>query len=306
MKYVILGAGGVGGTLGAYLFQGKKDVTLIARNEHLNEIQTKGLTVENTFAHTCASLPICATNMEGYQDVADVIFVCVKGYSLEGMIPFIRRISHKDTVVIPLLNIYGTGSVLQEALPDLTVLDGCVYVAAEIRKPGVIWMKGNILKIVYGPRDHDITDPRLVTIQKDLTQSNVEGLLSSNIQKDAFEKFTYISPAATCGLYYQVEAGEMQKEGEIRECFKALIKEVLTLGEAMGITYDIDMVEKNLRLLDALGTNSSTSMQRDALAGKQSEIEGLVYRVLEQAESYGLELPTYVRLASELQSYRAQ
>ena len=36
MKYLIIGAGGTGGTLGFYMTKAQKEVTLIARNEHLN------------------------------------------------------------------------------------------------------------------------------------------------------------------------------------------------------------------------------------------------------------------------------
>ena len=79
--------------------------------------------------------PVKATDMEHYGERPDVIFVCVKGYSLEETIPFIRRVAKPETVVIPILNIYGTGGRLQERLPELLVTDGCIYIAAEIKEP---------------------------------------------------------------------------------------------------------------------------------------------------------------------------
>ena len=60
----------------------------------------------------------------------DVIFVCVKGYSLADTVPFIRKAAGRDTVVIPVLNIYGTGRALQAELPELLVTDGCIYISA--------------------------------------------------------------------------------------------------------------------------------------------------------------------------------
>lgn len=50
----------------------------------------------------------------------------------------------KETVVIPILNIYGTGGRLQKKLPELTVPDGCIYVSANILEPGVILQHGEI------------------------------------------------------------------------------------------------------------------------------------------------------------------
>ncbi len=43
MRFIIYGAGGVGGVIGAQLFQGNEDVTLIARGDHLAAIQDRGL-----------------------------------------------------------------------------------------------------------------------------------------------------------------------------------------------------------------------------------------------------------------------
>ena len=46
MKYLIIGAGGTGGVVGFHMAQAGKDVTLIARDAHLESIQQKGLTLQ--------------------------------------------------------------------------------------------------------------------------------------------------------------------------------------------------------------------------------------------------------------------
>ena len=78
MKYLIIGAGGTGGTLGFYMTKAKKEVTLIARNEHLNVMKSKGLTLEKLWNHEKETLPVKAVSMEEYQERPDVILVCVK------------------------------------------------------------------------------------------------------------------------------------------------------------------------------------------------------------------------------------
>lgn len=117
MKYLVIGAGGTGGSIGAYMTQAGKDVTLIARGEHLKKIQERGLRMETAKKGTYTVYPVKAADMEHYEEQPDIIFVCVKGYSLEETIPFIRRIAGKNTIVIPILNIYGTGGRMQEKLP---------------------------------------------------------------------------------------------------------------------------------------------------------------------------------------------
>ncbi len=137
MKYLIIGAGGTGGSIAAQMTGAGKDVTAIARGEHLKAIRTNGLKMEN-YSGESITVPVKVLDMEHYDDYPDVIFICVKGYSLQQTIPFIKRVAHKNTVVIPVLNIYGTGGRMQELLPELLVTDGCIYISATIKEPGVI------------------------------------------------------------------------------------------------------------------------------------------------------------------------
>lgn len=302
MKYCIIGAGGTGGSIGAYMTEAGKDVVLIARGEHLQQMQKNGLRLELTTNEQDRNISVKACDMEHYDEQPDVILVCVKGYSLESTIPFIRRVAKPETVVIPILNIYGTGGKMQEELPELLVTDGCIYVAAEIKEPGVILKKGDILRVVYGPRTKAEYRPVLEEVQKDLCESRIEGILSDNIQRDALAKFAYVSPAAACGLYYDACADRMQENGEVRDTFALLIHEIDRLAYAMGIRFTYDLVQTNLDILDHLSGAASTSMQRDIWAGKDSEIDGLIYEVVRMGDRYQVSMPTYRKIAEAVRA----
>ena len=302
MKYVIIGAGGTGGVTGYYMKKAGKDVTLIARGEHLKAIREQGLTLEKMWDKTEETITIPATDMEHYTDHPDVIFVCVKGYSLDETIPFIRRISKKTTIVIPVLNIYGTGGKMQKQLPELLVTDGCIYVSANIKESGRLLQHGQILRIVFGVRDKAEFRSELREIQKDLCDSNIDGILSENIRREALEKFSYVSPIGAAGLYYHATAADFQKEGEARELFKTMIREIATLAEAMGIPFQKDMLDVNLKILSNLAPEATTSMQRDIMEGKQSEIDGLVYEVVRMGEKYHVPIPAYEKVAEKLKA----
>ena len=299
MKYLVIGAGGTGGSIGAYMTEAGKDVTLIARGEHLKRMQEHGLHMETTKKGNYVVSPIKATDMEHYAEQPDIIFVCVKGYSLEDTIPFIRRVAKESTIVIPILNIYGTGSRMQEQLSELLVTDGCIYIAGEIKEPGTILLRGDIFRIVYGLRDPKEIRKELFTVAQDLKDSGIEGVLSDNIRRDALQKFAYVSPMAACGLYYHVSAGEVQKTGEPRDTFVKLMKEIDALAVAMGVPFLVDIVTTNLQILDTLNPEASTSMQRDIYAGKASEIDGLIYEVVRMGQRYGVPTPTYKMIADK-------
>ena len=315
MKYIIIGAGGTGGILGFYMTKAGKDVTLIARNAHLEAMQKQGLSVEKMWTNETETIPVGAESMESYEakgEKADVILVCVKKYSLDSCIPFIQNISHKNTIVVPVLNVYGTGAYLQEKLSKVLVTDGCIYVSANIKQAGVLLQHGEILRVFFGVRekedlkklngqlDGEYKAERLLKkIAQDFKDSGIDGILSDNIKRDALTKFSYVSPIGTAGLYLHAVAGDFQREGEARELFKTLIREIVTLANAMGITFEEDLVERNLKILSNLPEEATTSMQRDVMEGKQSEIDGLVYEVVRMAEKYGAEVPAYRRAAEK-------
>lgn len=315
MKYIIIGAGGTGGILGFYMTKAGKDVTLIARNAHLEAMQKQGLSVEKMWTNETETIPVGAESMESYEakgEKADVILVCVKKYSLDSCIPFIQNISHKNTIVVPVLNVYGTGAYLQEKLPKVLVTDGCIYVSANIKQAGVLLQHGEILRVFFGVREKEDlkklngqlngeykAERLLKKIAQDFKDSGIDGILSDNIKRDALTKFSYVSPIGTAGLYLHAVAGDFQREGEARELFKTLIREIVTLANAMGITFEEDLVERNLKILSNLPEEATTSMQRDVIEGKQSEIDGLVYEVVRMAKKYGGEVPAYERAAEK-------
>ena len=298
MKYLIYGAGGIGGCLAAFLAQGGKDVSLIARGAHLEVIQKNGLVLET--GHGAFAVPVRACEQEQVTDKPDVIFVCVKGYSLEGTLPTLKRLSDGHTIVIPLLNIYGTGARLQPELSPALVTDGCIYIAAEIKAPGTVHMSGDIFRVVFGPRTQEEYRPELEEVARDLNDCGVEGILSQNIQRDALMKFSVVSPMAACGIYHNIQVGGMQAPGQPREDFKALVAEVGALAQAMGFPFPEEPVARNLAIQDALDPDASTSLKRDLDAGKPSEVDGLIFEVVRLGRKYHVPTPMYDRVAAKL------
>ena len=329
MKYLIIGAGGTGGAVGSYLARAGQDVTFIARGAHLSAMRANGLRVVRPKDEF--TIPAQAYTMEEYAAAVadggiarpDVIFVCVKSYSVDdALYDFLGCVSGPETVIIPILNIYGTGGHMQKRLPGVCVTDGCIYVAAQIREPGCIQMNGDILRVVFGLRgDEDVSGfenvrvktgfpaeaalpekltRKLEQIRDDLCAAKILGIFSEDIRRDALLKFSYVSPQGACGVFYNVPAGPIQQPGVYRDCFAELVHEVDVLAEAMGIHFQEDIVARNLAILDDLGPSATTSMQRDIDAGKDSEVDGLVYEVVRLGEQYGVKLPEYEKIAAAM------
>ena len=299
MNYLIAGTGGVGGSIAAFLALAGKDVTCIARGEHLAAIREHGLLLHSDLKgeHT---LRIPACTAEEYQGKADVIFVCVKGYSIDSITDLIRRAAKLDTVVIPILNVYGTGPRIQRLVPGVTVLDGCIYIVGFVSGKGEITQMGRIFRLVYGAHRGTIV-PRetLEEIQHDLEESGIKAEISEDINRDTFVKWSFISAMAVTGAYYDVPMGEVQKPGEIRDTFIGLSRESAELGRRLGIDLPADLVEYNLKVIDKLDPHSTASMQKDLARGHESEVQGLLFDLIDAAEAQGVDIPTYRRVAQK-------
>ena len=306
LKYIIAGAGATGGSIGAFLAADGRDVTFLARGAQLEAFLEKGISMRHTAKGDFTIAPIKAMTMEEYHEQPDVILVCVKSYSLKDVIELVKRTGNSETVVIPILNIYGTGERMQRALPGVTVTDGCIYVAAHVSAPGEITHGGDIFRVVYGLRPGQKTSEvvleKLSKVKKDFDHAGISGEYTDRVRQDTFQKFMYTSPMAAAGEYYHAQAGAFQKAGEPRETFIAMDKELLALSKAMGLDIPENMVERNLAILAGLSPEAGTSMQRDIAKGKQSEISELVYAVEDMAAVYGVEMPVYHRIIEELKA----
>ena len=296
MRYLVIGAGATGGCIAGYLHKAGKKVTLIARGTNLKEIQKNGLRIK-TINGMIHEKNMDVIDEERYQGKADVIFVCVKDYSLMQVLTLIQQASHQNTVVIPILNVYGTGERLSRVLPSCDVLDGCIYIAARKVADGVYQQKGEIFRIVFGRRDGDIQDDRLIQIQQDLKESGILPILSKHIKRDAFQKYSFVSAMAASGAYLDANAGAFKYDQISRRLFISCVKEIDSLANAMGISFQVDIVKENLKIMDNLLDDFVSSMQNDLVEGRETEMDGLVFEVVRLGEKYQVPVPQYMKIA---------
>lgn len=305
MKFLVVGAGGTGGCIGGYLAKLGEDVTFIARGKHLAAMRKNGLQVKSARAGDFQVKPVKACMMEEYNEVPDVVFICVKYYSLAEAVDFLKPIVGKDTIVIPILNVYGTGEKIQPEL-ECTVTDGCVYIFSMIEAPGVINQPTPIFRMFFGLREpldegdsghRKLVEERLGEVERILNQAGIEAHKTEHIRKDALQKFSFVSPMGAAGLYYDGVAADFMKAGEKRQMFFDLVHEVEAVGRAMGITFDVNLAENAGNILDGLTPDATTSMQRDVAAGGKSEVDGLVHEMVRLGEVYHVDVPNYRRIS---------
>lgn len=297
MKYLVVGTGGVGGSIAGFLALAGKDVTCIARGKHLDAIRQKGLQLKSDLKGE-HFLPVKAYTAEEFEGKADVIFVCVKGYSIDSIKEVLERASTPETLVIPILNVYGTGPRIGRLVPSVHVLDGCIYIVGFVSGEGEITQMGSIFRLVFGARpEQGISCEQLNQIAEELRACGIKVDVSDDINRDTFIKWAFISAMACTGAYHNVPMGEVQHEGEVRDTFIGLSQESAGIGRKLGVIFPEDPVTYNLKVIDKLDPHSTASMQKDLARGHESEIQGLLFDMIDLGERLGIDLPTYHKVA---------
>ena len=285
--------------MAAYLAAAGYDTTVIARGAHLAAMREKGLIVKGTrLGDLCLKEDrLAMMTSEEYLasgEKADAVIVCVKGYSIDDIAPFLAEATAGDGLIIPILNVVSTGAHLQELIPERIVLSGCIYIAAYISAPGEVTQLTKSMKVVYGDRDGHADREKMEKICAEMNAACIDTEVAEDAGLAAYEKFLFLSPYAAAGAYLDVVSAEFQKEGPARDFFICLLKEAVAVAEAAGFAYPgRDMVQEKIDHLRVLNPTSTASMVKDVKKGGPSELDGLVFEVVRMGHRYGVPVPYY-------------
>ncbi len=296
----MLGAGAVGGCLGGYLAYKGENVTFIARGKHLDAIRENGLRIiDSPFGDICIKDAKAMTCAE-YQDKADVIFVCVKDYSLGDLYPFIERAAHENTFILPVLNGLDVGEHIAEHVHTGIVLGGAIYISAFIREPGVIAnIAGNTGGLLMGELSGGcMHSAELENLAETIRNAGVKVEISDNIGQDIFRKFMCVSAISATNCFFNTPMGEIRHPGPQRALIACCIRELLNIADMKGYVYEEDQTADIMSRVDNMEYGATTSMQRDWAAGRECEIDAQIYEPVRIGEKMGLYMPAY-RLVSE-------
>lgn len=298
-KIIIAGIGGVGGYFGGLLAKhfyksNLASVYFVARGENLKQIQKHGLKVMKGDIEFIAK-PELATDSPSEIGIADVIIISTKSYDLKAMINQLKPCINKNTIILPLLNGVDSKEKIEAMLPDVTVLNGCVYIVARLSQPGVIENKGNLQKLFFG-QDAETND-KVIQLESLMKQAGVEATLSEKSLSVIWEKFMFISPTASTTSYYNVPFGGMLTDAEKLETLKSLMEEIKMLAKAKHIHVIADVTEKTLAIAKALPYETTSSMHTDMLNHKPvTELESLVGYVVREAQKHQVPVPVYEKV----------
>jgi 2-dehydropantoate 2-reductase len=288
MKIAIIGTGGVGGYFGGKLSKAGNDVTFLARGEHLNALQQKGMMIKSILGDFKID-PVTATDTIKTIGLVDLIILAVKAWQIRDITKELKYLIKNDTIVLPLQNGVTTTDELKEQINQKNIIGGLCRIMSKIDSPGVINHFGIEPAIIFGELDNFKTK-RVYEIKSLFDHAGINSKISDDILADLWKKFI---PICVSGLLAVTKTtyGELRELKETRQLMIELLNEIYELSQKVGIQIEVDFINKTIAFTDTFPYNSTSSLTRDVWEGKPSEIEYQNGTVVKLAEKYGIEVP---------------
>jgi len=228
MRYIIYGAGGIGGAIGARLFHQGQKVVLICRGDHLKIIQDQGLTLKVPQETFQLAIPAVGHPGELAFSTDDVVLLTMKSQDTEMALRDLECAGGSDLAVICGQN--GVDNERMAARRFSRVYGMVVWMPATYLEPGLVLNHaqpiGGILDAGCYP--HGI-DPLITQVTHDLTQCGFSAKPDPNIMRWKYTKLlSNVRNAfqAVCGF-----------DARSRKLMHALRDEALACYQAAGIDF---------------------------------------------------------------------
>jgi 2-dehydropantoate 2-reductase len=290
MRIAVYGSGGVGGYFGGRLAQFGQDVVFIARNETLTALRSQGLKV-GSIAGDFSIDKVQATNKPAEVGIVDYVLCCVKSWQVPAAARAMKPMVGPDTLVVPLQNGVEAPYQLGEVLDPANVLGGLCAIVAFMAGPGHVKHSGANPLIRFGHLDNH-ADPRVNTLSEIFNHcSGVKSSIPDDVLVAMWQKFMLITPWSGLGAVSRAPLGVLLEQPETRELLIQATEEIYQLGLAREIDLPEDSVARTIKTLEDIPPNSTTSMQRDLVRGRPSELDAQNGAVVRLAHEVGLETP---------------
>ena len=292
MRIAVIGAGGVGGFLGARLVEAEFDVTVVARGEHARALKRDGLLIHAAGGEHRVVLPKIVT-AEQLDGVFDLVCLAVKWRDLEEVCAEAARVIAARGLVLPLLNGLEAEDVCARFVGAQRTLAAVAYMSSGITAPGEIYVHGHARLGLSPYREGQAQD--LERAAACFERARVPVRRHADYRSMLWEKMVWNAPFnAICALT-QKTAGQVADElsGLVREA----MQEVIRVAAAEGVELPAVLADGMLQLTRAEFPNTLPSMLQDVRSGRPTEVEVLQGAVVARAQAAGVAVPVLRTLA---------
>jgi len=299
MRFLILGAGAIGGVFGGFLRRAGHDVALVGRREHMAAIAEKGLHISGIWGeHHVSGFQTFESVAELAGESFDAVFLSVKSYDTEtAMRQLVEAHLAGGPPVVSLQNGLGNVETIARYVGTGRTIGGRVIFGVEVVEPGHCRVTVYAEEVMLGPIERGSPSGEAVeTLAQTLREANIPALATDRVHAYLWSKILYncsLNPTATLlGAHY----GELIEHEETREILRRVVNEVY----AVAASRHVDMLSPTAEayfeiLVDRLVPatyDHHPSMLQDIRAGRRTEVDAMNGAVVRYGRESGIATPT--------------
>jgi 2-dehydropantoate 2-reductase len=288
LRHAILGAGGIGGLMGACLARSGAPVTLIVRRESLAQYPRK-LLLESAFGNVEVDVSIAAE-----APPVDVLWITVKATELESALAAITN-PNFACAIVPLLNGIDHLALLRSKYGAAKVIAATIAVESERVAPGHIVHRTQFARLNLSSAGQALLGS---TIQH-LQQIGFECRFFDHEPTLMWSKLVFLAAFALTTTAANKTTGEILADPTWRQMGLSCIREASAVAVAEGAKIDAEAVIA--AVVKMLPGNMRSSMQKDVEQGKTPELDAIAGPILRGAERHGIEVPVTKKQVADVE-----
>jgi 2-dehydropantoate 2-reductase len=298
MKLMVTGIGGVGGYVAAVLCNTFDSVTLVARKERKKSLEQKGLVVHSDYMGEHVFHPQVVEDPAA-AGIQDILFVCVKNYSLKDALAAALPCIGDNTIVVPIMNGVDHGQVARSLIPRGHVVDSVIYITTAYDEDYSIRQAGRFAKISIGsPQDEQ---NRIVCSVLD--QPGMKCRIVKDIEAEIWQKYILNCAYNVITAYYECDILDVTEDALRRNQYRTLLEEATAVGMALQVHLPEDIAERLFtRIMNQENKHVSSSLARDVMARRPNELETFSGYLVRTAHEQGLTIPLTEQFYNALKS----
>jgi 2-dehydropantoate 2-reductase len=304
MRIAFMGAGGVGGLIGARLANVGCEVSFVARGAHLAAMREHGLLLESPVGNVHLKKVDATEDPRTLKGPFDLVIFAVKLWDTEAAARSVLPLLGPDTGFLSLQNGVTKDDVLRPVVGEKRLMGGVAYMGTAISRPGVILHTGSMQRVVFGEYDGR-RSKRAEALHEWLTKSGIKAELSDDIRRALWEKFVFLAGMAAATATIRLPLGPILAHPLTRRFYFDAMREVEAVGRAHGVRLPQGIAEERLAFSDTLPGSMTASMQLDLERGNRLEVEWLSGAVVDLGAAVGVPTPIH-RAARDILILHAQ
>jgi 2-dehydropantoate 2-reductase len=304
MRFLVVGAGAIGGYFGGRMLQAGQDVTFLVRPRRAAELAEAGLVIKSPLGDVTLKNPP-TIQADKLNEKFDAILLSCKAFDLEDAIKSFAPAVGPQTAIIPMLNGMRHLDILDAKFGRERVLGGLCAIAVTLNDKREVVQLAPMQSLTFGERDGKMTD-RVRAIAEVMAAGKFGSVASENILQDMWEKWVFLASLAASTSLMRTSVGNILAAPGGRDFLLGMVDECSAVATSEGYAPRAPFVERTHAMITSEGSQMTASMFRDIKVGAPVEADHVIGDLIARGDAGKVPVPKLRIAYTHLKAYEKQ